>query len=58
MGALSKTVENGVGITHLFRKHCAAASTKRVGSSSFTLHAASRFCKGLRFLESLQRKAL
>ena len=49
-GALSKTVENGVGMTHLFCKHCAAASSKGVGWSSFTLHAASSFCRGLRFL--------
>ena len=36
-GALSKTVENGVGMTHLFCKHCAAASSQSVRSSSFTL---------------------
>ena len=55
-GALSKTV-NGVGMTHLFCKHCAAASSQSVGWS-FTLHAASSFCRGLRFLGSLERKAL
>ena len=55
-GALSKTVENGVGMTHLFCKHCAAASSQSVGSSSFSLHAARSFCGGLRFLG--ERKAL
>ena len=33
----------------------AAASSQSVGWSSFTLHAASCFCRGLRFLGSLER---
>ena len=57
-GALSKTVENGVSMTHLFCKHCAAASSQSVGSSSSTLHAARGFCRGLRFWGSLEKKAL